>query len=153
VGHIHFKTGVVNQNSNMTLPDYEKFYLGGINSLRGFAWRDVHLWSKPVDDDNNPKTPPVRVAIGGGAMVQANLECIFPVAKSAGILGVIFFDTGNVFNNFSDIRLNDLRRTAGLGIRWNSPMGPIRVAYGFVLDPKPEDSGRGRFEFTMGTAF
>jgi len=153
VGHIHFKTGVVNQNSNMTLPDYEKFYLGGINSLRGFAWRDVHLWSEPVDDDNNPNTPPVRVAIGGGAMVLANLECIFPIAKSAGILGVVFFDTGNVFNNFSDIRLNDLRRTAGLGIRWNSPMGPIRVAYGFVLDPKPEDSGRGRFEFTMGTAF
>lgn len=153
VGHVHFKTGVINQNANMTLPDYEKFYLGGPNSIRGFDWRDIHLWSPPVDDDNNPNTPPVRVAVGGGAMVQANLECIFPIAKSAGILGVVFYDTGNVFNNFSDIRLSDLRETAGLGIRWYSPMGPIRLAYGFVLDPKPGDSGHGRFEFSMGSAF
>jgi outer membrane protein insertion porin family len=106
-----------------------------------------------VDDDNNPATPPRPVAIGGGTMVQANLECIFPIAKSAGILGVVFFDTGNVFSNFSDISMSGLRRTAGLGIRWYSPMGPIRLEYGFVLDPKPEDSSSGRFEFTMGTAF
>jgi outer membrane protein insertion porin family len=153
VGFVHFKTGAVYRMANMTLPDYEKFYLGGINSIRGFAWRDVHLWSDPVDDDDNPNTPPKPVAVGGGAMVQANLECVFPIAKSAGILGVIFFDTGNVFNNFSDISLSGLRRTAGFGIRWYSPMGPIRLEYGFVLDPKPEDSGSGRFEFTMGTAF
>jgi outer membrane protein insertion porin family len=80
------------------------------------------------------------------------VEWIIPIAKSAGVVGVIFYDTGNVYESYSDMQLSDLRESTGLGIRWYSPMGPIRIEYGHVLDPKPGESD-GRWEFTMGTAF
>lgn len=156
VGFAHLKAGYVSKNSGMTLPDYEKFYLGGINSIRGFDWRDINLKETVYrDTDGNPDTPleAVEVETGGEAMIQANVELIFPVAKSAGIVGVVFFDTGNVFKGIADIEFGELRQTAGFGIRWYSPMGPIRFEYGHVLDPKPEDDASGKWEFTMGTAF
>jgi outer membrane protein insertion porin family len=155
VGFVHMETGVINETSGMTLPDYEKFYLGGMNSVRGFDWRDIHLTELALrDTDYNPLTPKqlVAVEVGGSAMLQGNVEWIIPIAKSAGVVGVIFYDTGNVYESFSDIKLSDLRESTGFGVRWYSPMGPIRIEYGHVLDPKPGESD-GRWEFTMGTAF
>ncbi|MBW2369543.1 MAG: outer membrane protein assembly factor BamA [Deltaproteobacteria bacterium] len=141
VGFIHGKGGIVSQNSGLLLPDYERFYLGGINSIRGFDWRDIHLL-----DENGNET-------GGERMIQINLELIVPLVKAAGINGVIFFDTGQVFGEDDDIDIASLRQTAGFGVRWNSPMGPIRLEYGHILDPEDSDSGAGQWEFTMGSAF
>jgi outer membrane protein insertion porin family len=155
VGFAHLETGYINGTSGMTLPDYEKFYLGGMNSVRGFDWRDIHLSRQVLrDTDYDPSTPEqwVTVEVGGSAMLQGNVECIIPIARSAGVVGVIFYDTGNVYEGLSDIKLSDLRESTGLGIRWYSPMGPIRIEYGHVLDPRPGESN-GRWEFTMGTAF
>ncbi|MDX9787244.1 MAG: outer membrane protein assembly factor BamA [Desulfobacterales bacterium] len=153
VGFAHFETGYVSQNSGMVLPDYEKFYLGGINSVRGFDWRDIHLWSEPVDHDENPLTPDVPVEMGGEAMLQFNVEWIFPIAQSAGIVGVVFYDMGNVYEGLSEVDFGELRKTTGVGVRWYSPMGPIRIEYGHILDKKDSDDSDGRWEFTMGTAF
>lgn len=153
VGFVHLESGYVSQNSSMVLPDYEKFYLGGINSVRGFDWRDIHLWSEPLDHDENPLTPDIPVEIGGNAMLQINVEWIFPIAMSAGVVGVVFYDMGNVYEGISDLDLGDLRKTTGVGIRWYSPMGPIRIEYGHILDKKSTDDSDGRWEFTMGTAF
>jgi outer membrane protein insertion porin family len=155
VGFVHFETGYINGTSGMTLPDYEKFYLGGMNSVRGFKWRDIHLSRQVLrDTDYDPSTPEqwVTVEVGGSAMLQGNVEWIIPIAKSAGVVGVIFYDTGNVYEGLADIKLSDLRESTGFGIRWYSPMGPIRIEYGHVLDPRHGESN-GRWEFTMGTAF
>lgn len=155
VGFVHLESGYINGTSGMTLPDYEKFYLGGMNSVRGFDWRDIHL-SRLVlrDTDNDPTTPDqlMLVDVGGSAMLQGNVEWIIPIAKAAGVVGVVFYDTGNVYDSFSDMKLSDLRESAGFGVRWYSPMGPIRIEYGHVLDPRPGESN-GQWEFTMGTAF
>ncbi len=128
------------ENSGGELPDYERFYLGGMNSLRGFDWRDVC----PVDEDGNE--------IGGDKFVQFNVEMLFPLLKDAGLMGVVFFDTGNAYNDDEAIDLGNMRESIGYGIRWYSPMGPIRLEYGHILDPK-EGEGTGQWEFTMGTAF
>ena len=83
-------------------------------------------------------------------MVQLNFEIIIPIVKKMGVMGVVFYDAGNVYDDNFD--LGDLRRTAGYGFRWFSPLAPIRIEYGQILDPR-EDEGGGRWEFTMGGAF
>jgi outer membrane protein insertion porin family len=141
VGFLHGKAGYVTENSDGILPDYERFYLGGINSVRGYEWREIHV----LDEDGN--------IIGGNKFVQFNAECVIPLLKEQGVVGVLFFDMGNVYNDDEDIDLGDLRSSAGFGFRWYSPMGPIRLEYGYKLNIKEGEERGGRWEFSMGTAF
>ena len=92
-------------------------------------------------------------AYGGNKFVQLNVEYIFPLIKDIGLMGVIFFDTGNLYDDDQDIDLGDLRQDTGFGVRWFSPVGPIRVEYGFIIDPQPGESSNGRWEFSMGQTF
>jgi len=148
-GFLHGKTGYVRENDDSPggLPDYEKFYLGGMNSLRGFDWQDIYPEEYKKDVATNGK-------IGGDKFVQFNAEIILPlpVLHKAGMVGVLFYDTGDVFDRES-IGVNNLRQSAGYGIRWLSPIGPIRLENGYVLNPEEGESGGGRWEFTMGAAF
>jgi outer membrane protein insertion porin family len=116
------------------VPIYERYYLGGITTLRGL--RDI-----------GPKDPVTNDPLGGFTMLCFNAEFIFPLIKNAGMKGVIFYDTGNAWD--SGYHLNDLRQTAGVGIRWYSPIGPLRLEWGYVLDRKADESA-SRFEFTIG---
>jgi outer membrane protein insertion porin family len=140
VGFVRGKVGYVKEHSGGKLPDYERFYLGGMNSVRGFDWRDIHV----LDDDGKE--------IGGNKLVQFNVEYLIPLFKKAGIVGVLFYDTGNVYDDDESIDLSNLRKSAGYGFRWYSPIGPIRIEYGYILDRK-EGESRGRWEFSMGTVF
>ena len=139
----HIEGGYINRTKDKKLPDYEKFYLGGIGSLRGFERDDL----APLDDDGN--------AIGGDKYVQFNLDLTFPLVKEQGVFGGIFFDTGRVYADDENPEFNpaDLRKSAGLGIRWLSPMGPVRLEYGWILDPQDTDHGPGNWEFSMASAF
>jgi outer membrane protein insertion porin family len=143
VGVAHGKAGYVADIKTKLLPDYEKFYLGGIGSLRGFERDDL----APKDDTG--------ASVGGDAFVQFNFELVFPIIKDVGIHGVTFFDTGRVYKNLDDIEYNpsDLRQSAGGGIRWVSPVGPIDIEYGYILDQKDSDHGPGQFEFSMASTF
>ncbi|MBW1693402.1 MAG: outer membrane protein assembly factor BamA [Deltaproteobacteria bacterium] len=141
VGFLHGKAGYVTENSGGILPDYERFYMGGMNSLRGFEWRDIHA----LDEDGNE--------IGGDKFVQFNVEYRIPLFKEMGIVGVLFFDTGDVYNDNESIDLGNLKQSAGYGIRWYSPMGPIRIEYGHILDAGDLDKDGGRWDFSMGGAF
>jgi len=141
VGFVHAKGGYVREGSDGKLPDYERFYLGGMNSLRGFDWRDICSLDENGDE------------IGGDKFVQFNLEFLVPLIKKAGLVGVLFYDTGNVFNNGEEIEFESLRKSAGFGFRWYSPMGPIRIENGYILDPEEGESSSGKWEFTMGGSF
>ncbi len=141
VGFLHGKTGYVKENSGGKLPDYERFYLGGMNSLRGFEWRDIHVY----DEDGRE--------IGGDKFVQFNVEYLIPLIKKAGVVGVLFADIGNVYNNDENIDFHDVRESAGFGFRWYSPMGPMRLENGYILDAKEGEDKGGRWEFSVGTAF
>lgn len=141
IGFLHGKAGYVTENSGGVLPDYERFYLGGINSVRGYEWREIHV----LDEDGNE--------IGGDKFVQFNAECIIPLLKKQGLVGVIFYDAGNVFNDDESVDLSTLRNSTGFGFRWFSPMGPIRIEYGYKLNVKEGEEGGGRWEFSMGSVF
>jgi len=138
VTFLHGEIGYVQENSGGDLPDYERSYLGGLNSLRGYDWRDVYVLDENGDE------------IGGDKYVQFNVEILFPLLKKEGLVGLLFYDTGNVYNDGESIDLGDLRETAGFGFRWYSPMGPIRLERGYIIDD--EGSG-GQWEFGMGGAF
>lgn len=145
VGFLHGKGGYVYKNPGMDLPDYERFYLGGMNSLRGFGSRDV----SPTTINEDGK----EVQIGGTQMIQFNAEIIVPLVKKAGIVGVLFYDTGDSYGPHENIDLFDLRESAGYGIRWYSPIGPMRLENGYILDPLEGEKTSGRWEFAIGGAF
>lgn len=143
VGFVHGKAGTVTKNDDdKLLPDYEKFYLGGINSLRGYEFRGVHL------TETNEKNEESKV--GGDMMAQFNLELIIPLYSKMGLMGVVFYDTGNVYEDHID--LGNMRSSWGYGIRWYSPIAPIRIEYGNIIDPR-DDEEDGRLEFTLGGSF
>jgi outer membrane protein insertion porin family len=131
---IRGRIGYVHGNEGKEIPVYERFSLGGMNSLRGL--RDVG----PVD-------PETGDLIGGTTMLNFNAEIIFPLIEDAGMKGVLFYDMGNAWN--SGYYLDDMRKTAGVGIRWYSPLGPLRLEWGYVLDKK-EGEESNRWEFTIG---
>ena len=138
---VHGEGGYVHKNSGGILPDYEKFYLGGMNSVRGYDWQGIHV---KTDEGNE---------VGGEKYIQSNIELIFPLVKKAGLMGLLFYDAGDVFHKSEDISFGDVKRSWGYGIRWYSPVGPIRLEYGRMLDPAEDETESGRWEFTMGQAF
>jgi outer membrane protein insertion porin family len=138
---VHGEGGYISENGEGLVPDYERFYLGGMNSVRGFDWREIHAL------DENGDT------IGGDKYVQANVEYQIPLIKDAGILGLVFFDIGNVYGRDENVDLSNTRESAGFGVRWYSPVGPIRLEYGQRLDALPEEDSGGKWEFSMGSAF
>ena len=119
------------------VPIFERFYLGGPNSLRGWKFRQV----SPVDNTG--------FAIGGTTEVLGNVEYLVPLPFGLRIAG--FFDAGNVYA--SGVHLDDgIRSDVGGGVRWLSPFGPLRLDYGVKLDRrKGEDLGA--FQFSVGSAF
>ncbi|MEJ2697042.1 MAG: outer membrane protein assembly factor BamA, partial [Candidatus Sulfobium sp.] len=121
------------------LPLYERFYVGGIYTVRGLGFGDA-----------GPKDPATGDAIGGTEELIFNTEYIFPILSEMKFKGVVFFDAGNAYENFE--HFGTLRYTTGAGIRWISPMGPIRVEWGYNLDKKPGESS-SKIEFAFGSFF
>jgi outer membrane protein insertion porin family len=127
-----------NGNIESDLPLFERYFLGGINSVRGFAERSLGPRSPKHDcttaDDQNKKCG--NDVTGGDKALVLNTELLFPIMESYGLRGVAFFDMGNAFNSFS---FSDLRQSIGAGVRWMSPFGPLRVELGFPLNKQPHD--------------
>ncbi|MCF8119822.1 MAG: outer membrane protein assembly factor BamA, partial [Deltaproteobacteria bacterium] len=119
---------------------YQKFFLGGINTMRGFKYESI----SPVDENG--------YKIGGTKMMCYNLEYRFPLLKEQGVVGLVFFDAGNVFEEDESWTFSGIRKSAGAGVRWYSPIGPLRLEYGFNLDPQGDEPS-GRWEFSVGGGF
>jgi outer membrane protein insertion porin family len=130
------------------IPIDEKFYLGGIGSLRGYESRTVSPTRLNLTGINNNAS----IYIGGEKEFFGNVELTFPLIAEAGLKGVLFFDYGNSFTNTS--QAFPLLTSYGAGIRWSSPIGPLRLEYGIPLTPrKGVDSSSGRLEFSIGSMF
>nr|MBF0221400.1 outer membrane protein assembly factor BamA [Desulfobulbaceae bacterium] len=141
VVHWKLSAGEVYTNSDDKLPVYEKFYLGGINSIRGFKSGSI-----------SPRDLVRDVKIGGDKMWYYNLEWIFPLVKEAGLKGLVFFDVGNVYGKDANWDFSDIKKSTGFGFRWLSPMGPLRLEWGYNLDPK-EYEVQDNWDFNIGGAF
>jgi len=135
------------------LPIDEKFYLGGISTLRGYKGRTVSpfVTTPEYDLQTGKIIAENRAYVGGDTEAILNVEYTVPLLKEAGLKGVVFFDAGNtddgVGNTFSDILMS-----YGFGIRWLSPIGPLRLEYGIPINPRDFDDS-GKLEFSIGSFF
>lgn len=142
---LHGTIGYAEGAEGKELPIDERFFVGGINTVRGFDPRS--LGPRDITGD----------IIGGDTELIFNVEYLFPLVKEAGLRGVVFFDAGNAYNasevvNAVSDDFGKLRTGAGYGVRWYSPIGPLRLEWGYNIDPKPGEK-RSRWEFSIGTFF
>jgi outer membrane protein insertion porin family len=97
-----------------------------------------------------------EINIGGTEQFFVNLELEYPVFQRVGIRGVFFIDTGNAFDRADsfDTKWDQMRSAWGFGIRWFSPIGPLRFEWGFPFDPRPESNEESTvFDFSIGNFF
>lgn len=141
VFHAKGAAGQAFENEDGKLPVYENFYLGGMNSIRGFKSSSI----SPLDPINGEK-------YGGDKMWYSNLEVSFPLLTDAGLFGIVFTDFGNVYAEYEDWDFGDIKKSAGVGINWLSPMGPLRLVWGYNLDKQPGDEDAS-WDFAMGGNF
>jgi outer membrane protein insertion porin family len=129
------------------LPPSERFFAGGDTTVRGFE-RD-RLGSArgapeqaTLDVNGDP--------IGGEGLFLINEELRFPIYRR--LHGVLFYDGGNVYRTLETYRLDDLRHVAGAGLRLATPIGPVRLEYGAILD-REEGEPRGELFLSIGQPF
>jgi outer membrane protein insertion porin family len=172
VAKLNTETGHVTSPNREGVPIFARFFLGGILDVRGFHWRSIGP-RIPLMTSTDPNSRPIDANIGGNLSYFQNLEVEFPIVEAVGVRGVVFTDAGNAWNleenycdaarggtipsvqspcfdGFDSLRL--LRTSWGFGIRWFSPLGPLRFEWGFPFKPLAgEDSSV--FEFTIGNFF
>ncbi|MBU1084235.1 MAG: outer membrane protein assembly factor BamA [Candidatus Omnitrophota bacterium] len=136
------RTGVVEAFGNTDkVPIYERFFAGGATTLRGYAQRAVG----PRDVASHE--------LGGDGMVIGNAEVSFPVYKKL-IKGAVFYDVGNVTAKYSDIFSDSAyKQSAGLGVRVKTPIGPVKLDYGYPLSDNHDDKKEGQFWFSVSHGF
>ena len=136
------KAGIANPYSNTDkIPIYERFYAGGATTIRGYRERYVG----PRDTASNTPT-------GGEAMLVGNVELSFPIYEKI-IKGAIFYDVGSVWEDLEDFGQGDYKQGVGTGIRIKTPIGPLRLDWGYPLDENYDDPQEGEFYFSVSHGF
>ncbi len=120
------------------LPVIERFFLGGRSTVRGYTQDSLG----PIGVNGNP--------VGGSAFVVGNIELRINIWRSVGI--VVFLDGGNVWDKESDIDLEEIKYSTGGGLRYNTPVGPVRLDYGYKLNKEVGESDY-EIHFSIGHAF
>ncbi|MBN2705788.1 MAG: outer membrane protein assembly factor BamA [Deltaproteobacteria bacterium] len=137
--HLWGLLGYADGYGGQKLPLYERFYVGGLKTLRGFDFGEAG----PEDENGD--------VIGGTKELILSAEWIFPLLKDMGLKGVLFYDAGKAFDDEESLSF-DLRHSVGFGIRWKSPMGPLRIEWGINLSPE-DDEKSSVWDFSVGTFF
>ena len=165
--------GFITSPSSAGVPVFNRFYLGGILDVRGYRLRTLGArLPLSVSLDPNSQSFPTGSNIGGNLQAYSNFEFEFPILDKVGIRGVAFFDAGNSWNTeaqyckttpapqfskeispcFDASSLLAPRLSTGFGVRWFSPLGPLRFEWGYPLTRMPWEETYV-FEFTIGNFF
>ena len=138
------KAGMIWAYGGRDVPIYEKFFVGGAQTIRGFEYGMVGPVDNLTDDP-----------LGANRMVIFNAELIFPLAREIGLRGALFFDIGKGWGTDPgevNVRKRGIAMGVGPGIRWLSPFGPINIDIGFNLNPKKGEK-RHVIDFNAGTVY
>ena len=123
------------------VPLYERFYAGGAESIRGYGERRV-----------SPRDPGSNDPVGGEAMLVGNAEVTFPIYEKI-LKGAFFYDVGNTWRRIEDYGSGELRSGIGLGIRVKTPLGPVKLDYGYPLSDNYGEEKKGQFYFSITRGF
>jgi len=159
--------GLLSKNSkNRFLPFFKNFFAGGVSSVRGFdsgtigpkglSTIDINL--APCDSTTLVNCQ--KVSLGGDTQVIGNLELFAPMPgiKDGSVRVSAFVDAGSVFGpndylgRFAKFNVSDFRYSAGIGVAWNSPLGPLKFSLAEPLNKKGDDKTQV-FQFNLGTTF
>jgi outer membrane protein insertion porin family len=145
-------------------PFSELYYVGGINSVRGYRYLSISPTRRVGGSATDPQTSLGLINGGGDWQMVINTELEFPLLETVGVRGVAFFDAGNAYS-FKENKYGKtgyerpLYRSVGFGFRWTSPVGPLRFEWGIPLDRR-RDPATGvyldnalDFQFTIGNFF
>ncbi|NIO09899.1 MAG: BamA/TamA family outer membrane protein, partial [Deltaproteobacteria bacterium] len=135
-GALGLSTVFSRPNDSDSLPIGERYFPGN-PAVRGYKARSLG----PRDEFGN--------VVGGDKQLITSIQLRFPVLKRFGVEGVTFFDSGQAFRSSESFDIGDMRRSAGFGVRWVSPFGPLAVDFGFALNPGEFDE-TSLFNFNMG---
>lgn len=130
----------LSEMGGMPIPFDRRIVMGGIQSIRGYQHGEVG----PRDRFGN--------ILGGDRGLFANVELLFPLLEQLRLNGVTFFDVGNAWNVADTPFMQSVKAGAGVGIRWVSPVGPIRIEYGWKINPERGEAP-GAVAFAMGQLF
>ncbi|MEW5801865.1 MAG: outer membrane protein assembly factor BamA [bacterium] len=139
---LHAKVGYARGFEGRSLPIFERFYMGGLDTVRGYRERTIGP-DETKDENGDP--------LGGNKSVVTNVEFHFPIYDI--IRGVLFWDAGNIYAQGQEFFDEPLRMGAGVGVRFFTPVGPLRLDYGWVLNYRSEDRSRSQVHFAIGTYF
>jgi outer membrane protein insertion porin family len=173
VAKLNVEWGLITSRDGIGVPIFERFFLGGITDVRGFPIQSIGPRLGAPRSYSDPSFSGVSdrgVSFGGNMQLYYNLEIEFPIVESVGIKGVVFTDAGNTWNledslceppapggdgttDPCGVHLDKLRTSWGFGIRWFSPLGPLRFEWGFPFAPKKPYEDDFEFQFTVGNAF
>ena len=134
--------GYADGYNDKPLPFFKNFYAGGVGSVRGFE--AASLGPRDINGDS----------LGGNRRVVGNVELLFPLPgmKDKSVRLSTFIDFGNVWGVLQDVELSDVRVATGLGVSWDSPVGPLRFSFSYPLKSEDFDKTE-RFQFQLGGAF
>lgn len=136
------RAGVVDEYSDSPrVPIYERYFVGGANTIRGYRERRV-----------GPRDPGNGEPVGGEAFWVANLEETFPVYPDL-IKGALFFDIGNAQEDIGDFGGSGTFKGVGVGVRIKTPIGPVKLDMGYPLDDVEGESKKLRFYFNISQGF
>ncbi len=130
-----------NYDDTVAVPIYERYYVGGANTIRGYRERRV-----------GPRDPGNREPIGGEAFWVANIEESFPIVPNL-IKGALFFDTGNAFDEIDNFGSGGTYSGVGAGVRIKTPIGPVKLDAGYPLDDIEGEKKAVRFYFNISQGF
>jgi outer membrane protein insertion porin family len=134
------QVGYADGYAGKPLPFYKVFYLGGVNSVRGYETASIG----PQDTNGD--------SLGGSHLLMGNLEFLFPfpgLGKDRSVRLGFFVDAGLVAETYD---FAEMRYSTGLAFSWYSPVGPLKLSYGKALNPQPDDRLEA-IQFTLGTTF
>jgi outer membrane protein insertion porin family len=141
---IHTRWRVMSYDRSDALLISERYFQGGAKSMRGYEIASI---SPMFREDNGKYTP-----IGGNKDVLISLDYIIPISPEMGMKLDLFYDLGQVYNDYEPMDLRDLRADWGFGLKWNSPMGPLTIGIGFPIKSRTDDKSQ-QFVFSVGTIF
>jgi outer membrane protein insertion porin family len=123
--------------STPDVPFYDRYYLGGLYSLRGYEYREI-----------GPREPGIDEPIGGDTYWFGSAEYSLPIIER--VRFALFYDIGNVMAKAYDFSFSDFADNWGIGLRLNLPIGPLRLDYGIPIQHPDYADGSGRFQFGVG---